>query len=266
MQYYFKRYRNGMHRIRQWLPLILLPVFFYLLTEAALPDRFSVSQKIEVQKTSPIALSRTPVDCLPMAELLARPAELFLDDFALMDLTKQIQKGAVPAAKDTSDLRDLKVLIEGSMVVKTDSNEIVQVGYYGSDVNEGRFLVNYYSQRLVSRSKEGIVRTIRNQNRAMESGGTPPMQPQNVEGNKPAALVGELQTQEHRALWRSERMIPSVEILLVSLLIWCIAAGIAEWMDPSFSTERQISRYLNIPVVGVVPNMGPLIHRLESKK
>jgi hypothetical protein len=266
MQYYFKRYRNGMHRIKQWLPLVLLPVFFYLLTEAALPDRFSVHQQVAVQKTSPIALSRTPVDCLPMAELLSRPAELFLDDFALMDMTKQIQKGAVPAANDASDLRDLKVLIEGSMMLKSNSNEIVQVGYYGSDVNQGRFFVNYYSQRLMSRSKEGVVRTIRNQNRALESGSTPQTQPQNAEGNKPATLVGELQIQEHRALWRSERIMPSGVILLVSLLIWCIAAGIAEWLDPSFSTERQVSRYLNIPVVGVVPNMGPLIHRLESKK
>jgi hypothetical protein len=118
----------------------------------------------------------------------------------------------------------------------------------------------------MSRSKEGVVRTIRNQNRALESGSTPQTQPQNAEGNKPATLVGELQIQEHRALWRSERIMPSGVILLVSLLIWCIAAGIAEWLDPSFSTERQVSRYLNIPVVGVVPNMGPLIHRLESKK
>lgn len=265
MQYYFKRYRNGMHRIRQWLPLVLLPVLFYLLTEAALPDRFSVHQKIEIQKTSPIALSRTPVDCLPMAEVISHPAELFLDDFALMDLTKQIQKGAVPTAKDPSDLRDLKVLIENSMLLKSENNGVVSVGYYGSDVNQGRFFVNYYSQRLVSRSKEGVVRTVRNQNRAMESGGTPPL-PQGTEGNKPAALAGDIQTQEHRALWRAERMVPSVEILLISLLIWCIAAGIAEWMDPSFSTERQVSRYLNIPVVGVIPNMASLVQRLESKK
>lgn len=259
MQYYFKRYRNGMHRIRQWLPLVLLPVLFYLLTEAALPDRFSVHQNIEIQKTSPIALSRTPVDCLPMAEVISRPAELFLDDFALMDMTKQIQKGAVPTVNDTSDLRDLKVLIENSMMLKSESNGVVSVGYYGPDVNQGRFFVNYYTQRLVSRSKEGVVRTVRNQNRAMESA-------QGAEGIKPAALAGEIQTQEHRALWRTERMVPSVEILLVSLLIWCITAGIAEWMDPSFSTERQISRYLNIPVVGVIPNMASLVQRLESKK
>jgi hypothetical protein len=270
MRYYFKRYRNGMHRIKQWLPLILLPAVIYILVAAASPDRFFVAQKIAVQKTAPIALSRTPVDCLPMAELLSRPAELFLDDFAMMDLTKQILKGAVTGPKEATDLRDLKGMIESSLTLKPDSDAAVQVGYYGPDMNQGRFFVNYYAQRLVSRSKEGISRTMRSQSRNLDASGA--SQPQNATGTEtpavlqPAALGGEVQVQEHRSLWRSDRLFPTTVILLTTLLIWCIAAGIAEWMDPSFSTERQVSRYLNIPVVGVVPNMVPLIQRLEVKK
>jgi hypothetical protein len=270
MRYYFKRYRNGMQRIKQWLPLVLLPLAVYLLAAGASPDRFSVTQKIAVQKTAPIALSRTPVDCLPMAELLSRPAELFLDDFAMMELTKQILKGAVTGPKEATDLRDLKGMIESSLMLKPDSDDAVHVGYYGPDMSQGRFFVTYYAQRLVNRSKEGIVRTMRNQNRNMETGGA--SQPQNAAGTEmpatlqPAALGGEMQVLEHRSMWRMDRLFPAMVILLVSLMIWCIAAGIAEWMDPSFSTERQVSRYLNIPVVGVVPNMSPLIQRLEAKK
>jgi hypothetical protein len=100
MRYYLKRYRNGMQRIKQWLPLVLLPSVIYILLAAALPDRFFVTQKMAVQKTAPIALSRTPVDCLPMTELLSRPAELFLDDISMMDLTKQILKGAVTGPRE----------------------------------------------------------------------------------------------------------------------------------------------------------------------
>lgn len=266
MRYYIKRYCNGMRRIQQWLPLVLLPSVVYLLIAAASPDRFSVTQKIAIQKTAPIALSRTPVDCLPMADLISRPVELFLDDFALMDITKQIQKGAAPAPKVSAELRDLKSSIEASMALKPDGDGIVQMGYFGSDVNQGKFFVNYYAQRLVSRSKEGIVRTLRNQNRVLDAGGAADAESQSAAGTQPATLDGYLQTQEHRTLWRADRLIPTMVILLSTLLVWCIAAGVAEWMDPSFSTERQVSRYLNIPVVGVVPNMGPLIQRLEIKK
>lgn len=267
MRYYFKRYRNGMQRIKQWLPLVLLPSVIYILVAAASPDRFSVTQKIAVQKTAPIALSRTPVDCLPLTELLSRPAELFLDDFAMMDLTKQILKGAVTGPKEATDLRDLKGMVESSLTLKPDGDDAVQVGYYGPDMNHGRFFVNYYAQRLVSRSKEGISRTMRSQSRSLDTSGS--SQPQATETPamlQPAAMGGEVQVQEHRSLWRSDRLFPTTVILLVTWMVWCIAAGIAEWLDPSFSTERQVSRYLNIPVVGVVPNMGPLIQRLEAKK
>jgi hypothetical protein len=271
MHYYLQRYYHGMWRIRQWLPLVFLPPVVYLLVVSATPDRFTVIQKVAVQKTAAIALSRTPVETLQMAELTSRPAELFLDDFAIMDVTNAVQ--AVPVLKHEPGSRNLKGVIENSMTLTPADDASVLLGYYGQDVELGKMLVNFYTQRLVSRSKDGLVRSMRNLARAGvpdTNGGPPQLQTAKPGGtgpaisqSQPAAPEGEMHIQEHRTFWRSDRLIPAVYILACALLLWCILAGFVEWADPSFKTERQVSRYLDLPVIGSMPDLDPLIQRLK---
>jgi hypothetical protein len=255
MHYYIRRYCHGLWRLRQWLPIVFLPSVVYLLVVSAAPDRFSIIQKVDVQKTAPIALSRTPVDTLPMAEMISRPAELFLDDFAILDLANAVQ--AVPGLKKETASRNLRGVIEGSMTLKPADDASVLLGYYGSDVDLGKMVVKFYTQRLVSRSKDGLVRSTRNLNR---SGAESAMsQPQ------PAAPDGEMRIQEHRTYWRPDRLLPAAGILAGALVLWLILAGFAELADPSFKSERQISRYLDLPVIGVMPDLDPLVRRLQPK-
>ena len=272
MRYYIRRYSHGMWRIRQWLPLVLLPPVVYLLVASVAPDRFSVIQKISVQNTAPIALSRTPVDTLPMAEMISRPAELFLDDFAILDLANAVQ--AVPGLKKETASRNMRGMIESSMTLKSVDDASVLLGYYGRDVALGKVLVKFYTQRLVSRSKDGLVRSNRNLARAgaMEPGGASQAQtarPASVEAamsQGPAAPEGEVRIEEHRAFWRPERLMPMLGILAGALVLWFILAGIVEMADPSFNSERQISRYLDLPVIGAMPDLVPLIQRLHQGK
>jgi capsular polysaccharide biosynthesis protein len=55
-------------------------------------------------------------------------------------------------------------------------------------------------------------------------------------------------------------------ILGGAMLVMFMLAGVAEWTDLSFKSERQVSRYLNIPVIGVIPDLDPLFRRLQLKK
>jgi len=270
MRYYVRRYRHGLRKIRRWLPLVLLPSVVYLLVISAAPDRFSVIQKVSVQQTAPIALSRTPLDIMPMAAITASPAELFLDDFAILDLANASQ--AFPGLKKETASRNLRGMIESSMTLKPADDASVLLYYYGHDVEMGKILVNFFTQRLVSRSKDGLVRNMRNLTRAGASepnGGSPQLQTARPAGTgsaisqAPAAPEGEMRIEAHRTFWRPDRLLPSAGILAGALVLWLILAGFVEWADPSFRSERQISRYLDLPVIGTMPDLGPLIQRLK---
>jgi hypothetical protein len=255
MRYYIRRYFHGLWRIRQWLPIVFLPPVVYLLVASAAPDRFSVIQKVAVQATAPIASSRTPVGTLLMSEMTSRPAELFLDNFAILDLANAVQ--AIPGMKKEAASRNLRGVIESSMTLKPAEDDTVLLSYYGSDVELGKILVKYFTQRLISRSKDGLIRSARNLNRSGAESAT--SQPQQ------AAPDGELRVQEQRTFWRPDRLIPAVGILAGTLLLWLILAGFVELADQSFKSERQISRYLNLPVIGVMPDLDPLVKRLQPK-
>lgn len=254
MRYHIRRYCHGLGKIRQWLPLVFLPPVVYLLAASAAPDRFSVIQKIAVQKTAPIALSRTPVDIMPMAEMTSRPAELFLDEFAVQDLAKAVQ--TVPGLKKETASRNLRDAVESSMTLKPADDAAVLLSYYGDDAALGKMLVNFYTQRLVSRSKDGQVRSMRDPNRA---GAETSLMPQ-----AQAAPQGEMYVQEHRAFWRPDRLLPSAGILAGALGFWFILAGFVELADPAFKSERQISRYLDLPVIGVMPDLNSIKRRFST--
>jgi hypothetical protein len=273
MQYYIRQYCQGMWRIRQWLPLVFLPSIIYLLVASAAPDRFSVIQKVTVQKTAPIALPKTPLDIMPMSDMISRPAELFLDEFAILDLGNAVQ--AVPGMRKETASRNLRGVIESSMTLKTADDASVLLNYYGHDVELGKIMVNYYTQRLVNRSRDGLVRSMRNLNRAgalETNGGSPQLQTARPTGTEsaisqfqPATPEGDIRIQEYRTFWRSDRLFPSVGTLVGTLMLWLILAGFVGWVYPPFKSEGQISRYLDIPVIGTMPDIVPLIQRMQLK-
>ena len=271
MRYYIRQYYHGLWRIRQWLPLVFLPSVVYLLVVSAAPDRFSVIQKVAVQKTAPIALSRTPLDIMPMSDMISRPAELFLDEFAILDMGNAVQ--AVSGMRKETASRNLRGVIESSMTLKPADDSSVLLNYYGRDVELGKIMVNFYTQRLVNRSKDGLVRSMRNLNRAGASeangGSLQTARPAGTESaisqSQPAAPEGDIRIQEHRTFWRSDRLFPSVGILGGTLMLWLILAGFVGWVYLPFKSERQISRCLDIPVIGAMPDIVPLIQRMQLK-
>ncbi len=260
MRYYAVRYLHGLKKILKWFPVIFLPVLVYLLMAAARPDRFLVSQNISAQGTIPISLSNTPVDCMTLSKLLKQPRELFLDDFSLSELFKQIPKGD-SFFGEISGIEELKNLIEAGMKLKMTGSDQVLIEYMGPDLVLGKLCVAYFSQRLITRSKDGIMRTQR-KNKISGISEEPPSRAGFTPSNPSVSLTGELKVQEQRSLWRTNRLTPSIEVLLISLLCWCVTGGIVEWLEPSFFSERQVSRYLNIPVIGVIPDLGTLVERV----
>lgn len=267
MWYFIRRYRHGMWTIRRWLPLILIPAIVYVVYTASTPDRFSVSQVISVQFTSPVSLSRTPVDILLMKDITSDPVKLFLDDFALIDLSKQLAKS--PHLRKTNlAIGDIQALLETCMTIEPIHEGKVQLVYYGSDLELGKTLVQFYTQRLILRSQEGIARSMR---KARMNGSFATLQSASISQAEPSDVFqtartdGELQVKQYKALWRSDRLPMFINLVILSFLVWAVCAGLVAWMDPAFHSERQIARYMDMPILGCIPNLDNLMGRMTPK-
>lgn len=270
MSYYIKRYLNGVRKIKGWLPLVILPCLVYLIAAWLRPDRFSVSQLIEVDFNSPAALSRNPVDVVPLRDIAEGREPFFLDDFAVIELARRLKKETF-VGETGLEGRDLRRLIEESLAIRAADPSHVEIEYRGADSRLGRFMVDFFSKKLVARSQEGIARTVRYAKTSPVS-----MQAQTAAALekdaarqgpdiRPASIAGDAALKEFRAMWRAERLGPFLMILALSVLAMGIAAGAVEWSDPSLKSVRQAARYLNIPVLGVMPNLEEVGGRMRGE-
>ena len=51
-----------------------------------------------------------------------------------------------------------------------------------------------------------------------------------------------------------------LSVLGVAGLLWAL-----EWMDPSFKSERQIARYLDVPVLGSMPDLNKITNSMTPQ-
>ena len=267
MLYHIKRFYHGIWKIRRWLPLVFIASLIYVIIAAMVPDRFSVIQKITINKSTPVAVSKTPVDTMPMEKIINSPAELFLDDFAIRELTRSFEQLATTERKEYLS-NELRQIVEDSLTIRAADDEHILMIYYGSDIKLGKMMVNFYTQKLMGRAKDGLMRSIRGYN-ANLSPRFQPSQPdaalsETLKPKPQPEISGELNIEEHRAFWRPDRLLSTIEIFTVSLLLFIIVAAVLEWSDPSFKSERQVARYLGIPIIGVMPDIDQLIRRLQK--
>jgi hypothetical protein len=80
------------------------------------------------------------------------------------------------------------------------------------------------------------------------------------------ALRGDLIVEAHRALWRSDRAAPVAQALIISLIAVIVFLGVLEWSDPAFKSERQIARYLGVPILGSLPDLTLISDALSGRR
>ena len=109
----------------------------------------------------------------------------------------------------------------------SSGKEGLTVSYLGSNLEQGKSLVSHHASRI----KEAAL-------------------PQND-----ATSVGPLQTTPVRSLWRPDHVGPATLLLLGSFTCVLILIGALEWNDAALKSERQIARYVGLPVLGSLPNL-----------
>jgi hypothetical protein len=248
MNFQMKRYIYGVSKRRLLLLLILVPPFVFLALSAIRSDRFSIKQDISISKDSPVALASGPIGLERMEKIASHPDDFFQNNFAVRKLYTNLYAGTAVYRADRQ-FRNLLDTIKDGMSLTMPSENIVRITYHGKEQKIGQALVGYYSQRLVLKAKEGIARS---ENR-------------NSMSILPKLMSG-MEVEKHQALWRIERLLPLVIICIVSLMGVLVLLGVLEWSDQSLKTERQVARYLELPIIGSLPDLNKISAALVAKR
>ena len=246
MIFNFKRFFYAISRRRFWLLLIFFPPIFYIVVSAGSADRISIQQKISVSKG--LVLATGPARLEGIKAIVSRPDDFFLNNFAVRKLYTELNPGTA-VYRAGLQFRNLLNTIKDNMSIKMPTENMAIITFYGKDKEIGQTLVNYYSRRFIQKVKEGLTRS--------------PHKESNV---KLPVLVGKLEINAYRSLWRSERLVPLMLIGFISLSLILIILVICEWLDPSFKSERQVAQYLELSILGSLPDLKKVTVALNSKQ
>jgi hypothetical protein len=238
MLFNIKRYLYSLPKRSRWFFCIFIFPAIYLIVKMSIPELFIVSQNVSISPDTPVAYATNPTGYGRLTEIVADSNPFFQNKYALQALYNQIQ-GGFSDYKENLVLRDLVKAVKSGMSLVILEKNIVQVRYQGTDEALGETVVGFFSQRLVHKGIEGLSRS--------KSPLVPHLLPK---------LVSAMETTAHRFLWRSNRSIPLIQTFLLSFLGVLIFLGILEWTDTSFKSDRQVARYLDIKILGSLPDLN----------
>ncbi len=255
MLFNLRRYLYALTQHSLWLILALIPLAAFLLITGIKADRFTLTRSLRAHPDYPVAVTSSPVDTISLKSLVTTPNLFFTDRLALASWQRLAETDPGLAEYNFKDKNTILATIE-ALSLTLDKNNLLELSYYGPDADLGIQLVNYYTSRLLSRLRAGYHRQpaaimkARNFNR-----------PEQLQLDKT-----KLKKTEHHAWWRNERFGPAAAVTLLPFIAVLIIIGFREFLDPSFKSGRQAARYLDLPILGFIPSLDPIINNLQEGK
>lgn len=241
MGFYSQRYLAALQSHRRWAPLIVVPLVVYLIGAAVLEQRYVLTQEFSYSGT--VLVSKNPVSTIGLDVLVADPDQLFLDGFAIAQLQRNLELRQ-DVGVSVQDVADVRRLVHGALTLVGEGDAKLQLSYTGDDADLGRHLLGFYTDRLMQRIA-------------------------NAQGplSDPAPRfeqAGPISSSTQMVLWSADRLPAAIAIFGVSLLAFLLLVGMRELANPAFASERQIARYLGLPVLGSLPNAERLVSHLSK--
>lgn len=248
MLFYLKRFSTALVTYKRWASIVPLALLIYLSYATVVDARFTINQAIEPYNPGiPLAVAHNPVQTIDFKSFINQPNLLFLEGFSLKQILKQI--AVIQDTFKFADENQLSRFINESMSLRLVEGDRLDITFEGHDPATGKFLVDYYSQRLLTRIDDGLVRS---KGQSTFWGPRPEMK-------------GEMILSTQRSLWDKERFVPLVLVLAASTLCTLILVAYFEFTNPAFKSEREMAQYLSIPVLGIVPNVDRIAKSLPDK-
>ncbi len=255
--FFIRRYLMKLSALKWLLIFALIPAVVYLAAAAGRADRFTVTQKVKIAPEAPLALSGSPSEYAATDWFLVHQEALFQDMPAVQALGRELNRELSTEGAMYSDTQ-LYRMIKRTMSLSYQ-NSLLLVTYRGADQDMGRTLAAYFSGRVIQKSVEGL--------RRQESGGSRvgPQEGRQAPAGRPELSGGPTVAGE-RALWRGDRLVPALLLLLAGIAAVLVLIGILELADTSLKSERQVARFLHLPVLGSVPDLNRVSKTLGGAK
>lgn len=246
MLFQLRRFYFGLVKYKSWLLFFLIPPMVYLFGTALIPSHFIVSQQINCSIETPMAIMSSPTGTMPVQAFLTQPEKLFLHAFALRALYTRLHPGITDYRTDPQ-MQTLVDSIQKHMTLRKINDETLLIRYSGPDLELGNTLVSFFSERWVQNAMEGIKRS------AMTS----------APGQEPG-LSGMTSTLAQRSVLPSKYLPAFLQTIIFSLFGAFVFAGILEFKDSSFKSERQMAQYLKLPILGSLPDLDRVYSSMKK--
>jgi len=253
MLFNLRRYFYALTKFWYWLIIALIPLAAYLLITGVRADRFTLSRTFNINPDYPVAVTTSPVDTISLRSLATAPDHFFTDRLALSSWKRFAETSPGLAKYNFKDKQTMLEAIKALTLVLNQKNELT-ISYHGPDANLGIQLVNYYTERLLSRLRAGYHRQLAGLTNKKAFSPPQMLQLDKTRLNKSA----------HNSWWRDERLGAAAMAIILPLIMSLLIIGFKEFTDPAFKSGRQAARYLNLPILGFFPSLEPIINNLQD--
>ena len=247
MGFYLNRYIIALAAHKMWALLIVVMVGLYLFYAALTDVRYIITQDFSPYfRDIPVAESNSPIGTVKLSDVVTNPDLLFLDGFALAQLQQKL--GLLENTSQFMDNNQLRRSVHSVLTLSEGGEAKLRLSFAGKDPLFGRVLVAFYTDRLMKRIDDGLGRT------------------KSKVTQVPVAFqpTGDIKVISEKSLWRPDRLMPAIVVLMLSVLAVMVLIAIFELSDQTFKSERQMARYLGLPVIGMMPDAETLVRNLSD--
>ena len=244
MFFHIKRYYYGLIKYRSWLWIAVFPPLLFLAVSSITPNQFLIQQDVRVSQQAPVALMTSPVGHITVQTLLSHPETLFQNKLSIRALYSKLYSD-IDYYRTDPEFRALFLAAKEHMSLVAKGGKMVQVVYQGPEKEKGQMLVEFYTERLIQNVSEGIRRS-------------------KIEEYPAAQIAGLVKMDEQRIVFERSRMTQLLAVGVGSIFGALLLCCFMEYRDSSFKSERQMARYLEVPILGAIPDLNKVYASMEK--
>jgi hypothetical protein len=256
MIFMLRLYLHKVISLKLWLLPAFLPPLIYLAVMSSEPDMFTVYRDISIPENAAYAVTTSPVDYVPLSDVIEHPGNFLLERFIIKELHTRLYPDAA-FDEQAEPLRSTAHFVQKNVMLRERPGGSLRIWYHGADLEKGKTVVGYFGEKLAKKIQAGMRRK-RTEQGVAASGGV-----QSNENNE-VTFDSKTVVEEHTALFRSSRIVPAAVLFGITLAIILLWIAILESTDTSLKSERQASRYLELPAIGSLPDLNKIPQRIQS--